>query len=93
MIIYFGTNYDINRNFLNLTKHLMKFLDQNIFLPFLKSNVENKILFGSSNDFDCDDCRSFWLKKEPKYSNRTDLTYCSNGKAYSDSTNFAKCKE
>jgi hypothetical protein len=71
----------------------LTYLDQNIFQPFLESNVENKIWFQGSSYFDCDDCRSFWLKKEPKYSNRTDLMECSNGKAYSDSTNFAKCNE
>jgi hypothetical protein len=69
------------------------FLDQNIFQTLLESNVENKIWFDLSNYLDCDDGRSFWLKKEPKYSNRTDLTKCSNGKEYSDSTNFSKCKE
>ncbi len=71
----------------------LTYLDQNIFQPFLESNFENKIWFQGSGYFDCDDCRSFWLKKEPKYSNRTDLAVCSNGKVYSDSTNFAKCKE
>ncbi len=44
-----------------------------------------------NGNFDCDDCRSYWLKKESKYNNRTDLWKCSNGKNYTDETNFAKC--
>jgi len=71
----------------------LTFLNQTIFQPFLESNVGNKIWFQESNYFDCDDCRSFWLKKESKYSHKTDLTKCSNGKEFSDSTNFAKCNE
>ncbi len=70
----------------------LTYLDQNIFQPFLDSNVENKIIIGQIY-FDCDDCRSYWLKKDPKYSNRTDLKLCSNGKNWTNNENFAKCDQ
>jgi hypothetical protein len=73
----------------------LKYLDQHIFQPFLESNIKNKIFIDEggfkNGNFDCDDCRSYWLKKESKYNNRTDLWKCSNGKNYTDETNFAKC--
>ncbi len=68
------------------------FLDQKIFQPFLESNAENKIIFKSELN-DHFDCRSYWIKKDDKYSNRTDLIKCSNGKLFTDKSNFAKCTE
>jgi hypothetical protein len=76
----------------------LTYLDQNIFQPFLDSNVENKIILEDERvqektSFDCDNCRNYWLKKDPKYSNRINLKLCSNGKNYTDNANFAKCAE
>ncbi len=42
-----------NINFWNNKK--LTFLDQNVFQPFLESNIENKIWFQGSNYFDCDE--------------------------------------
>jgi hypothetical protein len=75
----------------------LTYLDQTIFQPFLDSNVENKVileeeLYKKQTTFDCDDCRNYWLKKDSKYSNRTNLKICSNGKNYTDNDNFSKCK-
>ncbi len=76
----------------------LTYLDQNIFQPFLDSNVENKITLEEETihektSFDCDDCRSYWLKKDSKYRNRINLKLCSNGKSYTDNANFAKCAQ
>jgi hypothetical protein len=70
----------------------LTYLDQDIFQPFLDSNIGNKLLIQYTH-FNCDDCRSYWLRNNHKYSNRTDLTLCSNGKNYTDSSNFAKCAQ
>jgi hypothetical protein len=70
----------------------LTYLDQDIFQPFLDSNIGNKLLIQYSH-FNCDDCRSYWLRNNQKYSNRTDLVLCSNGKNYTDSSNFAKCAQ
>ncbi len=69
----------------------LTYLDQRIFQPFLKSNVENKIIIDSDQQLDCDDCRTYWLKKEPKYLNRTQFGLCSNNRKFIDKSNFAKC--
>jgi hypothetical protein len=80
--IYLGYNQ-------NLT-----FLDQHIFQPFLESNDKNKIFYFQNGSFDCDDCRTYWLKKEPKYNDRFKMfSMCTNGKEYTDKSNFAKCTQ
>ncbi len=71
----------------------LTYLDQHVFQPFLESNAGNKVIFQTGEHFDCNDCRSYWLKKESKYNNRTDLKICSNKKNYTDVNNFAKCVE
>ncbi len=77
---------------INFWNDPIKYLDQHVFQPFIEMNVENRIVL-SPYYFDCDDCRSYWLKKDPKYNNRTYLEICSNGKKFTDATNFAKCTE
>jgi hypothetical protein len=51
------------------------YLDEHIFRPFLKENDQNVIRIDiyDVSYFDCNDCRSYWLKKESKYYNRTNL--------------------
>ncbi len=69
-------------------------LDEHIFRPFLDANDHNVIRIDIYDVpfIDCDDCRSYWLKKESKYFNRTNLWICSNGKSLYDNTSFAKCE-
>jgi hypothetical protein len=71
------------------------YLDEQIFRPFLEANDQNVIridIFHVSY-IDCNDCRSYWLKKESKYYNRTNLWICSNGyKSLYDNTSFAQCE-
>ncbi len=71
----------------------LTYLDQTIYQPFFESNAKKSLFFGESKEIDCNDCRNYWLKKDPKYSNRTDLTICLNGRKYKDSRNFAKFTE
>ncbi len=42
---------------------------------------------------DCDDCRSYWLRKNTKLIDSINSLNCLNGKPFIDSTNFAKCAE
>jgi hypothetical protein len=71
----------------------LKYLEKKVFQPFFETNIHNKIAFESSEHIDCDDCRSYWLQKEQKYIDRTDLKKCSNGKNFTDNTNFPRCTE
>jgi hypothetical protein len=66
------------------------FLDQHIFEEFLNNNDRNGIELYT---IDCKDCRSFWLFSDQKYSDRIGLTQlrCSDGKKFTDKTNFAYC--
>jgi hypothetical protein len=79
------TTIDLSRN------PNLKFINETIFLPLFESNPENKIYISSSN-LDCDDCRSHWLVKEPKYLERFHEIKCSNGNDMRNSNNFKNCK-
>ncbi len=75
----------------SLSKKLT-FLDQKIFLPFFSTNSNNKIGFYGTQTFNCDDCRSYWILRESKYLNRTDIIKCSNGNDITNNSNFKNCK-
>jgi hypothetical protein len=77
--------------YLRSANHL-EFFDETIFLPFLASNPENKILLNSTY-IDCDDCRSNWLVKESKYLERFDQIICSNGNDIRNNSNFKNCND
>ncbi len=62
------------------------YLDQQIFEEFLNKNKQNRI---DSTSIDCNDCRSFWLKK---YDKQISDLHCSNYKAFSDAKNFPNCQ-
>jgi hypothetical protein len=71
------------------------YFDEHIFRPFLDANDQNRILIDITHltYFDCNDCRSYWLKKESKYYNRTNSWVCSNDyKDLYDNTSFANCE-
>ncbi len=70
----------------------LTFLDERIFVPFFSTNSNNKIEFGGTQTLNCDDCRSYWILRESKYINRTDITKCSNGNDIGNSSNFENCK-
>ncbi len=69
----------------------LKFVDETIFLPFLKSNPKNTISLEYSF-LDCNDCRSHWLLKESKYLERIYNIECLNGNDIRNSSNFKNCK-
>ncbi len=73
------------------------YLDEKIFAPFFDLNVNNTVEL-RYNYLDCNDCRSFWLKKyigiirdEHGYHHRVS-DQCTNGKNFLDTNNFANCK-
>ena len=68
------------------------YLDEKVFLPFLLDN-ENNTIDLKYNDFDCNDCRNYWLKKQPKLIPRLLNIKFSNGKLLLDPDNFEKCKK
>jgi Leucine-rich repeat (LRR) protein len=73
------------------------YLNESVFKPFLESNPENRIHIKNSlsfveNSIDCNDCKNYWIKKDPKFLGKIDLTHCSNGKEFMNSSNFAKCQ-
>jgi Leucine-rich repeat (LRR) protein len=71
------------------------YFDEHIFRPFLDANDQNRILIDITHVsyIDCNDCRSYWLKKESKYYNRTNLWICSDGyKNLNDNTSFVNCE-
>jgi hypothetical protein len=71
------------------------YLKEEVFKPFFEANVENRVQLTDSygkNGIDCDNCKNYWLKKDPKYLIRTDLIKCSNGKYFEDRTNFNGCQ-
>lgn len=69
---------------------VLKYLDEKVFSPFFDSNIQNKIEM-RNNLLDCNDCRSYWLKKNYKYAERILNLKCSNGNDFSDNSNFLKC--
>jgi hypothetical protein len=78
---------------LTLTHNNITYLDENIFLPFLQSNINNSITFKSDDKLNCDDCRNYWLRKEfHLFGNRTNISKCINGKSFLSNDNFANCK-
>ncbi len=64
------------------------YLDERIFQQFMNKNDKNKILL---NTIDCNDCRSFWLIKNQKYSSQITDLKCSNSKLISDNSSFTNC--
>jgi hypothetical protein len=73
----------------NLISNNIKFLDQHIFEEFFNNNNNNGIVL---HDIDCNDCRSFWLFSNQKYSKRSsNQLICSNNKQFTDGSNFPKC--
>ena len=71
-------------------KKQITYLDEKVFLPFLMDNENNSIDL-KYEDFDCNDCRNYWLKKQPKLVPRLFNTKCSNGKVILDPVNFKNC--
>jgi Leucine-rich repeat (LRR) protein len=76
--------FSFGHNLNNIT-----YLDQHIFEEFMNNNNHSMI---DSITIDCEDCRSFWLFQNEKYSKQLLLLKCSNSKAFSDENNFPECK-
>jgi hypothetical protein len=75
---------------LEIDRHNMKYLDQNIFEIFFYNNEGNTLIM---EKLDCDDCRSSWLFKNEKFSKQIDKINCTNGKIFKDVNNFKNCAE
>jgi hypothetical protein len=70
----------------------LTFLEQTILSPLFDLNNKTKIAFRGKSNINCDECRSYLLKKESKYIYRTDLTTCSDVDNIMNSTNFKNCE-
>ena len=72
------------------------YLDEKIFRPFFDAHDLNRVLltdnFGGIG-IDCNHCANYWLLKESRYLNMTDITSCANGLLFRDERNFSKCKQ
>ena len=64
-------------------------IQEKAFLPFLKSDDRNKIELQLS--LDCDDCRNYWIKRNPNLIEQIINLSCENSK-WNDPVNFSKCK-
>jgi hypothetical protein len=73
----------------------LTFYGERIFLPFLASNPQNKLVVSDINPkIDCNDCRNYWIVKETKFLSRfKNLIHCSNNNNIINSTNFKNCNE
>ena len=67
------------------------YLNEKSFLPFLSANELNQIIFYYNNQIDCNDCRNYWIIKNPKFSANIKRIFCTNKKNITDSSNFKNC--
>ena len=67
-----------------------EYLDEKIFKKFLNSNPHNMIDM-TDVKFDCDNCKNFWLRKQPNLLESFEHLSCSNKKMINDTDNFAEC--
>ena len=70
-----------------------KYFDEKIFQPFFELNVKNRII-SSYESVDCNDCRNYWLQKNPTLLKHIQDASCASLKTkfIDDPANFAKCK-
>ena len=80
-IIRFGSN--------KVTRQIT-YLDEKVFLPFLFENDKNNIDI-NGEEFDCNDCRNYWLKTNQKAFNRIKSLKCSDKKLFNDPNHFKNC--
>ncbi|CAG2176342.1 unnamed protein product [Oppiella nova] len=66
------------------------YFPEDVFWPFFAANPLNVIDAFDSTNFDCQDCKSYWLKQRALFKRIPDLT-CSDGKAIHDPDNFKNC--
>jgi hypothetical protein len=66
------------------------YFPEDVFGPFFAANPLNVIGAFDSSNFDCQDCKSYWLKQRALFKRIPDLK-CSNGKAVDDPDNFINC--
>ena len=68
------------------------YFDEKIFQPFFELNAKNRI-FLSYGSVDCNDCRNYWLQKNPTLLKKVLDSSCTNSsKLIDDPANFANCK-
>ncbi len=71
----------------------MTYLNESIFAPYFGLNPKNTIDLRENFQLDCDDCRSYWIKKWYNYSDRIKTNnICSNGNDLRSDSNFKNCK-
>jgi hypothetical protein len=66
------------------------YFPEDVFGPFFAANPLNVIDSFESSNFDCQDCKSYWLKQRALFKRIPDLT-CSDGRAIDDPDNFKNC--
>ncbi len=69
----------------------LSFLNENVFSHFFSLNIKNRIDF-TNHLIDCDDCRSYWLRKNVTHFERIDGLSCTNGNNFLNNNNFINCK-
>ena len=70
----------------------MVFLNEKPFLPFLLQNQKNTIDL-DYEEFDCNDCRNYWIRRNTNITSRVINLKCSNGKTLLDQNNFKMCNK
>ena len=73
-----------------MVKTTFEYLDESVFGMFLKTNPENMMDL-SRNQFDCNNCKNFWLREHPDLFSRISNVWCSNKKVFNDPDNFVEC--
>ena len=72
------------------TKKEITYLDEKVFSPFLADNKNNTIDL-LKEEFDCNDCRNKWIRKESDTLSRLLHLSCANGRQFNDPDNFKEC--
>lgn len=79
----------------------LNFLSEEIWVPFFDAHHLNRVQGfehwkGHNIVINCNNCKNYWLKKNPQYLERISDIYCDDSGAYggkniSDSTTFKDC--
>ena len=73
-----------------MANNYFSYLDEKAFLPFLLDNSKNIIEMGYA-EFDCDDCRNYWIIKHIDLIKRLPGIICSDNTNVDDVKNFKNC--
>ena len=71
-------------------RHVLTYLDEEIFKPFLLDNSKNLIELNGKG-IDCQDCRNIWIKDNPALLRKILNFKCANGEDIQNCKNFNNC--